>query len=193
LSAFGLLFVIIYGSCDREFLLNSDSVKNLVASCRDGDKSAYAALVKAYSGRVFAICLGMLGNSHDAEDVAQQALVKGFSEIKHLRDNEQFAVWIVRIARNLCIDLIRRRRRERNAFAEGAAASKSCSEDHPELEAALAELREEYRLPLMLYYFDGHSIRNIAETLEISEAAAQARLSRARKQLRELLQVKGGA
>jgi RNA polymerase sigma factor (sigma-70 family) len=168
-------------------------VKRLVESCRDGDKSAYAGLVKAYSGRVFAVCLGMLGNSHDAEDIAQQVLVKGFSEIRQLRDSEQFGVWIVRIARNLCIDFIRRARRERIAFAASAAATKSSSEGHPELETALAKLREEYRLPLVLYYFDGQSAKNVAETLEISEAAVQARLSRARKQLRELLEAKGGS
>lgn len=173
--------------------MNSDLEKTMVASCCRGDRSAYAGLVKAYSGRVFAICLGMLGNSHDAEDVTQQALVKGFREITQLRDSEQFGVWIGRIAKNLCIDVIRRRRRERIAFAESAAASQSSSKEHPELEAALARLREEYRLPLMLYYFDGRSTKNIAEILDITEAAAQTRLSRARKQLRKLLQAKGGA
>ena len=173
--------------------MNSDLEKKLAASCRSGDKSAYTRLVKAYSSRVFAICLGMLGNSHDAEDMSQQALVKGFTEIRQLRDSEYFGVWIVRIARNLCIDSIRRRRRERIAFAESAAASKSSSKQYPDLQAALAKLREEYRLPLMLYYFDGRSAKNVAETLEISEAAVQARLSRARKQLRKLLQAKGGS
>ena len=171
--------------------MNSDLEKKLAASCRSGDKSAYAGLVKAYSGRVFGICLAMLGNSHDAEDIAQQALVKGFTEIRQLRDSEYFGVWIVRIARNLCVDLIRRRRRERIALAESAAAGVGSSKEYPELWAALVKLREEYRLPLMLYYFDGQSARNVAETLEISEATVQARLSRARRQLRELLSVEG--
>jgi RNA polymerase sigma-70 factor (ECF subfamily) len=171
--------------------LNSDLEKQLAASCRSGDKSAYAGLVKAYCWRVFAICLAMLGNSHDAEDVAQQALVKGWSEIRQLRDSECFGVWIVRIARNLCVDLIRRRSRERIAFAESAAERVSGSKEYPELWAALVKLREEYRVPLMLYYFDGRSAKKIGETLEISEAAVQARLSRARRRLRELLSVEG--
>lgn len=173
--------------------MNSDLEKRLAASCRSGDKSAYAGLVKAYSGRVFAICLGMLGNSHDAEDIAQQALVKGFSQIRQLRDSQQFGAWIVQIARNLCIDHIRRRRRERAAFAERAAVRVSSSKEYPELRAALVKLREEYRLPLMLYYFDGRSAKNIAETLEVSEATVQARLSRARRQLRKLLDAEGNA
>ncbi|MHC4705138.1 MAG: RNA polymerase sigma factor [Planctomycetota bacterium] len=56
---------------------------------------------------------------------------------------------------------------------------------------ALAELSEENRVALMLYYFDGQSAKSVAESLDISEGAAQARLSRARKQLRRLLQAKG--
>ena len=165
--------------------------KKLVASCRKGDASAYTGLVNAYCGRVFAICLGMLGNSHDAEDIAQQALLKGFMDINQLRDSEQFGAWIGRIARNLCIDFIRRQKRKRTALFERTALPQSSSKEYPELEGALAKLPEEYRLALMLYYFDGRSTETIAETLAISQAAVHARLSRARKQLRKLLSDKG--
>ncbi len=173
--------------------MNSDLEKELAASCRNADRSAYTDLVKAYSGRVFAICMGMLGNIHDAEDIAQQTLLKGFNNIKQVRDNEQFGAWISRIAKNLCIDFIRMQKRRHRSVAKQAAAMKSSSEEYPELEAALAKLSKEYRLTLMLYYFDGRSTKAIAETLEISETAAQARLSRARKRLRKLLETEGGA
>ena len=161
---------------------------------------AYAGLVKVYSRRVFAICLGMLGNIHDAEDVAQQALLKGFIDIEQLRDSDHFGAWIGRIARNLCVDLIRRRKREQIAFAksqapsyrEREAASEGSSKKYPELEYTLAKLPRRYRLALMLYYFDGRSSENIAETLQISQAAVYARISRARKRLRKLLEAEGG-
>ncbi len=172
--------------------MNGRLEKKLVASCRSGDASAYAGLVKAYSGRVFAICLGMLGNSHDAEDIAQQALLKGFTDIKKLRDSEQFGVWLGRIAKNLCIDFIRRQKFKRNAFVNRAEAGQGSSKEYPELESALAKLPQDSRLVLMLYYFDGRSTRNIAETFETSEAAVQTRISRARKQLREILDTEEG-
>ena len=165
---------------------------------------AYAGLVRVYSGRVFAICLGMLGNIHDAEDIAQQALLKGFTDIDQLRDSDQFGAWIGRIARNLCLDFIRRRKREqKKAFTKRAAVSESSSpapafptklgggEKYPELEDALAKLPRRYRLALMLYYFDGRSTENIAEALQISQAAVYARMSRARKRLRKLLAAEG--
>ena len=66
-------------------------------------------------------------------------------------------------------------------------------DEYTRLESALAQLAEKYRLPLMLYYFDGQSTKNIAESLELTVAAAQTRLSRARKKLRQLLSTKGGA
>jgi len=142
----------------------------------------------------------MLGNIHDAEDVAQQALLKGFIDIEQLRDSDHFGAWIGRIARNLCVDLIRRRKREQIAFAksqapsyrEREAASEGSSKKYPELEYTLAKLPRRYRLALMLYYFDGRSSENIAETLQISQAAVYARISRARKRLRKLLEAEGG-
>ncbi|MHC4464510.1 MAG: RNA polymerase sigma factor, partial [Planctomycetota bacterium] len=71
--------------------------------------------------------------------------------------------------------------------------SESSSRGYPELEDALARLPRRYRLVLMLYYFDGRSTENIAETLQINEAAVYARMSRARKRLRKLLETQGDA
>ena len=171
--------------------MNGDLENKLVASCRNGSASAYASLAKEYSGRIFAICYGMLGNAHDAEDIAQQTLLKGFANIGQIRRNEKFGAWISRIAKNLCVDFVRRQKRRQGSLAGRIAASQSSPKEYPELERALAELSEEYRLALMLYYFDGQSAKAVAEAFDISEGAAQARLSRARKQLRKLLQAKG--
>ena len=185
------MFVLYCRSCARDTLLNSDSEEKLAAACRNGDKVAYAGLVRACSGCVFAVCLVMLRESHDAEDVAQQALLKGLRNIKQLRDGEQFRAWISQIAKNLCIDFIRKRKREQSALSQVARIKQGGEKKHVELEGALAKLPEECRLVLMLYYFDGRSAESIAETLKISRAAVHTRLSRARKQLRKLLRDKG--
>lgn len=165
--------------------------EQLVASCRSGDVSAYAGLVRAYGRRVFAICLGMLGNSHDAEDIAQQVLLRGFNNIGELRDGERFGAWIGQIAKNLCINFMRSRKRSLRALSGEAPARAGGPREYPELEAALAKLPEEYRVVLMLYYFDGRSTKNIAEALVISQSAVHTRLSRARRELRNLLDAEG--
>lgn len=169
--------------------MNEDLEKKLVAACRNGDRSAYTGLAKAYSGRIYAICLGMLRHRENAEDLAQQALLKALTNIKQLQDDEHFGAWISRIAKNLCIDFIRKQKRF--FLIKRAAARRNSSKEYPELQAALAKLSEEQRLALMLFYFDGRSTKNIAQTLEISEALAQKRLSRARKKLRRLLEAAG--
>jgi RNA polymerase sigma-70 factor (ECF subfamily) len=172
--------------------LDSALERKLVASCRNGDKSAYARLVKAYSARVFALSLGILGNSHDAEDTAQQALLKAFTDIDQLRDGERFGSWLCKITRNLCIDLVRKRRRSSEMPLRRAPTEKGRADGLAELKTALAKLPEEQRLALVLYYFDGRTAGNIAETLDISEMAVHTRLSRARKKLRALLEAEGG-
>jgi RNA polymerase sigma-70 factor (ECF subfamily) len=166
--------------------LNEDLEKKLVAACRNGDSSAYAGLAKHYSARIYAICLGMLRHRENAEDIAQQALLKALTNIKQLQDDEHFGAWISRIAKNLCIDFIRKQKRF--FLIKRAVVSRNSLKEYPELQAALAKLSEEHRLALMLFYFDERSTKNIAQTLEISEALAQKRLSRARKQLRSLLE-----
>lgn len=171
--------------------MNSDLEKKLIAACRNGDASAYVGLVRAYSGRVFAICLGMLGHREDAEDIAQQTLLKGFTDIRKLHDSERFGAWICRIAKNLCIDFLRRYKHRQIVPFEQTDALQNNSKEHPELQKVLVKLPEDCRLVLALYYFDGKSAKNIAETFEISQAAVHARLSRARKRLRGLLETQG--
>lgn len=169
--------------------MNSDLEKKLVACCQNGDKSAYSRLVDAYSGQVFAICLGILGRTHDAEDVAQQVLLKGFTDISRLRNGQAFGMWIGKISKNLCIDLIRRQKCKANDLAVRASEVAGSAKEYPELQAALAKLPEQHRIALMLYYFESRNSQAIAEILQTTQDAVRTRISRARKQLRQLLEV----
>ncbi|MGE5293452.1 MAG: RNA polymerase sigma factor [Solirubrobacterales bacterium] len=171
--------------------MDLDLEKESIACCRRGDRAAYGDLIRAYSGRVFAVCFGMLGNRHDAEDVTQQTLLKGFVQIRTLRDSDRFAPWIVRIARNLCIDVLRARRHKGIPSGPSDAREESDPDECRRLEQALNGLSEEYRVPLLLFYFDGRSTQSIAETLGLTQANIQTRLSRARRQLRRLLENEG--
>ena len=164
------------------------------------DQSAYTALVKEYSARVFGVCFGMLGNRHDAEDLAQKTLLKGFSDIHRLKHVECFGPWIIRIAKNLCLDFMRDEKRKRrildNKTRELVTDDAVCRDNDSslfKLQSALRQLDKEYRLPLMLYYFDGQSAKSVAEELNISVAAAFTRISRARKKLRTIIGTPGGA
>jgi RNA polymerase sigma-70 factor (ECF subfamily) len=161
----------------------------LVSASASGDREAYAVLVRRHASRVYAFCLAMLHDPDDSQDMAQEALIKGMTRIHSLRDGTQFAAWIMRIAQNLCRDHRRTWNRRRELLQrENPTVPSSVESSTPDISAALAKLPEKYRVPLMLYYFDGQSSENLARTLNLSRAGASTRLVRARRALRRLLE-----
>jgi hypothetical protein len=90
LSVYRVRHVFDREIANQERFLDANTERRLVASCKNGDKAAYAGLVHAHAGRVFTICFGMLGNRRDAEDMAQQTLLQGLARIRSLRDSGLF-------------------------------------------------------------------------------------------------------
>jgi RNA polymerase sigma-70 factor (ECF subfamily) len=146
----------------------------------------------------YRVARGVLRNSADAEDVAQEALLRAYRQFDRLRDRSRFKAWLVRIAFRLALDRLRsRNRRElrdtlwsqpehqpRAANAEDIAAS---TEFQAHLENALAELPEKLRLVLLLAALEGHTIDEIASMLGISTGTVKSRIFYARRQLAEKL------
>jgi len=167
--------------------LDDFSDEILVEASRRGDRSAYALLVKRYFRDVYALCLGMLGNVEDAEDIAQEAVLKGLQKLDRLDRNERYDKWILRIARNLCVDFLRRKKFAKASLVKKAALAEHGCDDSYDLAQAIARLPQEIRLPLVMYYFDNKDARTIAEKLDISYSTACQRIRTARKQLHRLL------
>ncbi len=166
----------------------SDEV--LVAACLRGETRAFAELGKGYARRLYAICLAIVDNAADAEDLTQETLVRGFTELASLKDHTRFGPWIAAIAGNLSRDLLRKRMNEKGPLAHEMDCPNVESERLMDLRRALRELPEQHRIPLLLYYLDGHSTESVAATLGISTAAVHQRLSRARRELRSLIESK---
>jgi RNA polymerase sigma-70 factor (ECF subfamily) len=167
--------------------LNVRLDESLVRACQQDDKAAYAELVERHYRHVFALCLGMLANLHDAEDVAQEAMFKGFLKIKKLDKAEQFETWILRIAKNICFDFLRRKKRTKNPAIEQLKQPQLHQNENHDLQQAIRRLPQELRVPLTMYYFDGKNAKTIAEKLDISHSGACYKIREARKQLHELL------
>ena len=167
--------------------MNDRSDENLVIAARAGDRKAYAALVKKYYRYVFLVCMGMLANTDDAEDIAQDAMLKGFVKINKLRHGSQFRPWITKIAKNMCINLINKKRQHRKAIEQKTAQPDKTTTQDEKLQLAIEKLPQEIRLPLLLYYFDEQNVKNIAEKLNISTAGVYAKLRTATKKLHEIL------
>jgi RNA polymerase sigma-70 factor, ECF subfamily len=146
----------------------------------------------------FRVARGVLRNTADAEDVAQEALLRAYRRFDRLRDRNRFRSWLVRIAFRLALDRLRsgKRRELRDALwsqpgreqpaatAEDLAAS---SEFQAHLENALAELPEKLRLVLLLAAMEGHTIEEIAALVGVPVGTVKSRIFLARKQLAEKL------
>src|SRR6267378_354594 len=146
----------------------------------------------------YRVARGVLRNSADAEDVAQEALLRAYRSFDRLRDRDRFRAWLVRISFRLALDRLRsaKRREVRDvlwsqpaqrppaATAEDLAAS---SEFQAHLDRALEELPEKLRLVLLLAAMEGHTIDEIAALLAIPSGTVKSRIFVARKQLAEKL------
>lgn len=154
----------------------------------DQDRQAkLESLVRANASVVFGVCLAGTRNTHDAEDLAQETLLKAIKNIHELRDPEKIRPWLLQIARRLCINHGQRKRSTRPLPDYIPAPEQAPDHRLERLQAALAELPEEYREPICIFYLDGRSSAGVAQALGISESAARVRLHRARAMLHDIL------
>ncbi|NLX56316.1 MAG: sigma-70 family RNA polymerase sigma factor [Planctomycetaceae bacterium] len=182
----------------------------LVRLARRGQWDAFESLLERLEPRVFALAMRLLRHRHDAEDVTQQTFVKVIENLEQFREESSVATWVLRIATNLALTAIRRRRPIQTLWNEGAAAGSDdmSSLSRPQfiahwrddpadlvgraevrqlLEEALDELDEKYRTVFTLRDIEQFSTRETAEILGITENNVKVRLLRARLQLRERL------
>ncbi|MBS1842169.1 MAG: sigma-70 family RNA polymerase sigma factor [Acidobacteria bacterium] len=147
------------------------------------------------SGLAFRVARGVLKNDADAEDVAQESLIRAFRKFARLRDRNRFRAWLVRISFRLALDRLRsskcRELREAEWMREQErsrpANSQASREFQQHLERAMEELPEKLRLALLLSAMEGHSLEEIAVLLSVPVGTVKSRIFFARKQLAEKL------
>jgi RNA polymerase sigma-70 factor, ECF subfamily len=179
----------------------------LVRRVQQGDASAFYDLVRPYERALFLATVGLVKNDADAEDVAQEAVLKAFKGISHFRGDSKFSTWLIQIAINEAKMKLRKDRRHLYESIEEGRASEDgdyiprdfsdwreipsqClerKEVRDALNKALNSLGEKYRSVLILRDVQQLSIIETAQVLGISEANVKTRLSRARLQLRDAL------
>lgn len=131
----------------------------------------------------------ILHNDQNCGDAIQEAIVKSFQKIDTLRQDKYAKTWLMRILINECYSLLRRESRyvSMEEMKELSLREAEEEKDYSDLYSAVKSLKEELRIPVILYYGEDFSIREIAQILEITEGAVQKRLFRARMQLRDRL------
>jgi RNA polymerase sigma-70 factor (ECF subfamily) len=171
---------------------------HLVRQTVAGHSSAYEELVRRWSARILAFCHAKVGSSHAAEDLAQEALLRGYRSLSTLSDPDKFGCWLHGIALRTCLDWLKRKEHQQVGFAAigspedqlpaptDVPLERLAREEH--IRSLLAEveaLPDECREVIMLYYYQDVTYQEIADALGVSAATVNARLTKARKLLRE--------
>ncbi len=172
-----------YGSTHRE----------IVEDCKRGSRQAQFELYRLYSKAMYNICLRMVRNELDAEDLLQNSFVDVFTKLNSFRYQSSVGAWIKRIVVNNCINFLKKRRLKIEELddkfhsADGQEKEDDFHFDVNSLNRALMQLPNGYRVIFSLYLMEGYDHKEIAEILNISEATSKSQYSRAKKKLRELL------
>ena len=181
----------------KDFDKSAQEDRSWVLKSKKGKAGAFDQLVVKYQKPLYLLVLKMVGNPADAEDVAQEAFIRAFRSLDRFDSERPFQPWLYRIAINLALTAINRRKQHASVTLEDAeimgdpVASDPPNRDMEELgQVALRaskSLPEDHRAVLLLRVQEGLSYDQIAEVLEIPIGTVMSRLNRARCKLKELL------
>lgn len=178
--------------------------KVLVERAQSGDLDAFEQIVQAYQTKVYNIALSITGNHHDADDAAQDVFVKVYRSIGAFSFHAQFSTWLYRVATNVCLDYLRRRKRA------GTVTLDADDEDAPQMQVAddaptpelvmeeketvrlvrqaISKLSDEHKKVIVLRDLSGLSYDEIAAIEQCSVGTVKSRINRARQNLKKLLE-----
>ena len=178
----------------------------LARAAARGDREAFARLVDVHKRPMLGLCVRLLGDREEARDAAQEAFVRAWSAIGAYDPSQPFAPWLLRIARNHCIDLARRRAQLGRVVALDAASEDgeppleladpaAASADEQLAQAQLAAsvgvaveaLPANYRTVIQLFHVEHMSYKEIAAVMDVPIGTVMTWLHRARARLREAL------
>lgn len=151
------------------------------------------ALIDAHYEALYRYAYHLTGSAADAEDLTQETFGKAFARLNQLREPERAKAWLFSILRNLYLHKIRDEKRHRSVPLDAVGdlpartEEESLDIDPAKLQQALDELDEGFRTPLILFYFEDFSYRDIAEQMELPIGTVMSRLARAKAYLRTKL------
>lgn len=171
---------------------------HLIEQCRKGKQQYYKKVYSLYSQAMFNICLRILGNRQDAEDILQEAFADAFHTIHKFRFESSFGAWLKRIVVNKCISYIRKMKIDMQ-FINDIETLNIVDEDSFEenckdiaimverVKSAMGSLPEGSRTIFSLYLFEGYDHVEISEIMNITESTSKTQYMRAREKIKNIL------
>ncbi|MFC4354819.1 RNA polymerase sigma factor SigW [Chryseomicrobium palamuruense] len=178
-------------------------VNKRIKQVLNGNQDAYAEIVDLYQSRLYHVCYRMLGNKHEAEDITQEAFLRAYINLHTFDQKRKFSTWIFRIATNLCIDRIRKKKPDYHLDAQvpgtdgldmysQIAASEELPVEQLEkmeiqerLQYEISRLPDKYRSVIVLKYMEELPLQEISEILDLPLGTVKTRIHRGREALRK--------
>lgn len=180
-------------------------VKKRIKQVLKGDQNAFEYIVDIYKDKVYQICYRMLGNKHESEDAAQESFIRAYMNLSSFNLKLKFSSWLYRIATNLCIDRLRKKKPDYYLDAEIAGTEGltlysqipaetvlpetelESMEVQERIHQEISKLPEKYRAVIILKYIEELSLNEISEILEMPLGTVKTRIHRGREALRNQL------
>lgn len=156
----------------------------------DIEKDIREAVIK-YSDTLYRVCIVILCNEQDVQDAVQDTFCRYLEKRPEFRDEEHEKAWLIRVATNICRDMIRFRIRHPKVSIDEVENTLAVPEQR-EIFKELLELPVRQKAVIYLHYVEGYKVREIADILGITESAVKVRLLRGRKQMRDAVSMEGG-
>ncbi|MDX1905862.1 MAG: sigma-70 family RNA polymerase sigma factor [Bacteroidia bacterium] len=177
--------------------LNPQTDEQIIESLlQGGDTSLFAVLYDRYATKVYRKCLSFAHDPEVAEDMAQDVLLKAFTQLARFKGTSKFSTWLYAVTYNYCVEYYRKASRTKQIDLE-EAPDIAADDDREEqellktrtdlLRRALAQLSPEDKALLLMKYQDDVPVRDLMDSLEISESAVKMRLARARARVKDLI------
>ena len=169
--------------------------REIVEECKKGGYKAQFELYQLYSKAMYNICLRMVKNEMDAEDLLQNSFIDVFTKLDSFRFQSSIGAWIKRIVVNNCINFLKKKRLFFEEIDERTGNIEENDEDISQdqhltvgaIKRAVFKLPDGYRVVFSLYLMEGYDHQEIADILNISVATSKSQFSRAKKKIRELM------
>jgi RNA polymerase sigma factor (sigma-70 family) len=186
-----LLFTRLNAKHLQEKVIKIQVGEALLKRCREGEELAFRELYYRYNKAMFNICMRMLNNTGEAEDVLQESFIQAFRRIGELKDENAFGGWLRKIVVNRCIDQVRKRKPWSllavDDIADELPYEEPVTYEPQVVQKAIAMLPEGYRLIVTLFLFEDYTHKQIAEKLGISEGTSKSQYARGRQKLATLI------
>lgn len=162
-------------------------VAKLVKKSKKGNDLAFTTLIKYYEKDLYRVAITITKNNEDALDCIQETILKAYTNIYNLKQDEYFKTWLIKILINQCNYTIEKNKKSLSLIINNIKNSYTDNSSNVEIKSLINNLYGDLKILIILYYYEDLNIKDISDILKIPEGTIKSRLYRARNKLKDMI------